>query len=213
MQQIKHKICVHVVEASGLPIIPEGYILAASVGDTHLNTDSFNGKGNSCRIDTKLVWEASKQDISKDCVELKESLESEHKTLRELMAKSERCKCRQESQGEQSSKQILLENERLRKENKALKDKLENESSLKEEIQLLTKELRNVANVLRDCDKSKTLYKEELAKIHDILKDICINRTESRRKTLDLQNILQKEYREMVEERREIESVKQSLYF
>lgn len=77
----------------------------------------------------------------RDCVELKESLEREHKTLRELMAKSERCKCRQESQGEESSKQILLENERLRKENKALKEKFENESSLKEEIQLLTKEL------------------------------------------------------------------------
>ncbi|XP_059620783.1 uncharacterized protein LOC132264553 isoform X2 [Phlebotomus argentipes] len=362
--------------SGGLPFIPEGYLIRATVGDTQLETDAFSGKGNSCRIDTKLVWEASKQDISRlksrnvpikmqclvksrrkdsqkcvgtllfsirniplvsqdkisdtsphwhkmtktssgftkgnielllaiaitkdacetareedfseeessaaqylsgretggdwkgkiyhelvelehwkrkqknaflynlkqkedvilthlssqwsakcsedsdklaqnlqDCVDLKESLEREHKTLRELMTKSGKCKCGTEAKKEDVSRQILMENEQLRKENSALKEKMSNEMTLKEEISSLTKELRNVANALRECDKSKMLYKEELAKIHEILQDVCVNRTESKKSTFDLRNLLQREYRDMIEERREIESVKQSLYF
>ncbi|XP_055688777.1 centrosomal protein of 120 kDa-like [Lutzomyia longipalpis] len=378
MQQGKHKISLHIIEVSGLPVVPDGYLLSASVGESQLETDAFIGKGLSCRIDTKLVWEASRPDISRlksrnvpikincirrakrkenakcvatllysirnipfgppekvqettahwykmnktssgfvrgnieilmavaitkdasetpedfseeddssarkylsertagnewkgkiyqelvelehwkrkqkhaflynlrqkeevllnhlaqqwsakctgesdklaqnlrECVELKETLEEEHRTLKDLLTRGGKCKCQNGGSAADEGdtlKEIKQENKQLRKENEDLKEKLGRESSLKEEISALTKELRNVANALRECDRSKSHYKEELEKIHEILQDICSKRGETTRRTFDLRDLLQKEYREMIEERQEIEAVKQSLCF
>ncbi|GAB0092305.1 hypothetical protein DMENIID0001_072950 [Sergentomyia squamirostris] len=372
MPEFKYKICLHIVQISGLQHLPEGYIVKASVGETCLATDSFSGKGFSSRIDTKLVWEAFKADIFslksrnvpikihccrnakrkenqkvvstllfsirnipfvsqeqhshmiahwhkmtktqsgvkgnieilmaiaitkeavgvveedssseeitnrkystgqtedtererkksfcqeleelehwkrkqksafmfslkqkeelfldhlssewnakrndegvklkqnlRDCMELKDSLEREHQTLRELMSTKGKCKCQKESSLEKD-KLLRLENEQLKRENTALREKMI-ENSLQDDIRLLTKELRNVANALRECDKTKSMYKEELTKIHETLQDVCQNRAESRRRGLDLRNLLQKEYREIIQEKKEIQAVKQSL--